>query len=785
MRRRKARGEPDQPAEQQPEPGQQPAAGQRAGADQRPEVPGWPGALPRPEAGQDLGEARWAGPGPGQGVRQPEGQPRTPPQQYPEPQQHGWWQQDQRYGDPLDSGNGPAGTGQARSSPPAPPGGRPYLPAGPELGGRAYQDRAAPPQPFGSSGRYPSPPGQWPPGQADAEDPGAAAWPAGWTQAGGSPAQASGPAHGSGAAHAAGAPHASGPAIPVTGAAGPAGAGQEPPRKRGRRRRTFVVVSIVVVLIAAAAAAGGGYLLLRSKGSPQQTAAEFLRGWQRQNYRAMNQVSVGRPAGGVAGPITAADQQLGVRGRTLRLGAVTSNGGTALARFTVTDQLNGGHTWRYRGIVHLVNKNRRWWVRWSPSVIYPRLRAGERFTLSSAWPSRAPILTSDGTALSSPATLAQSGSLALIAGYVGPATKAQAKRLGAPYKAGDPVGQSGIEQTYQSRLAGSPSLTIHLTGPGKQDDGVVHKFAAIPGKPVRTSIRMSVQLAASQAVLAASTSKPIDMVVIQPSTGRVLAMVERPGSWDRALYGLYPPGSTFKIVTASALAKEGMTPSSPVDCPSKVDIGGYTIHNDQNEQLGSTTLLKAFAISCNTTFAELAAQRLTGAKLEAMAKLYGYDATPALGIPARLGSFQRPPDSTALAAQAFGQGTDLASPLSQASEAAATQSGTWRPPLLVVNPMPKQKAHPHTISPSIIATLRPMMHAVVTIGTAAGVGFPPGVYGKTGTAEYGTGKNLQSHGWFIGYDGDLAFAVLVEGGGFGATSAGPIANTFLRKVYGG
>ncbi len=66
-------------------------------------------------------------------------------------------------------------------------------------------------------------------------------------------------------------------------------------------------------------------------------------------------------------------------------------------------------------------------------------------------------------------------------------------------------------------------------------------------------------------------------------------------------------------------------------------------------------------------------------------------------------------------------------------------------------------------------------------GTAAGVGFPPGVYGKTGTAQYGGGPDPPSHGWFIGYRGDLAFAVLVEGGGTGADSAGPIANAFLRE----
>ena len=112
--------------------------------------------------------------------------------------------------------------------------------------------------------------------------------------------------------------------------------------------------------------------------------------------------------------------------------------------------------------------------------------------------------------------------------------------------------------------------------------------------------------------------------------------------------------------------------------------------------------------------------------------------------------------------------------------AAAIEDGTWRPPLLVTNPAPQQTARPHKLSAAILDTLRPMMRAVVTSGTAAGVGFPAGVYGKTGTAQYGTGTH--SHGWFIGYRGDLAFAVLVEGGGFGANSAGPVANAFLRRV---
>jgi cell division protein FtsI/penicillin-binding protein 2 len=85
-----------------------------------------------------------------------------------------------------------------------------------------------------------------------------------------------------------------------------------------------------------------------------------------------------------------------------------------------------------------------------------------------------------------------------------------------------------------------------------------------------------------------------------------------------------------------------MTQSIQVQCPSKVTIDGATFHNDKNEQLGTTDLLHAFAISCNTTFAELAAQRLDGKTLESMARAYGFDSRPALGIPAKLGSFELP-----------------------------------------------------------------------------------------------------------------------------------------------
>ncbi len=554
------------------------------------------------------------------------------------------------------------------------------------------------------------------------------------------------------------------------------------PARRPRRRRLAAVLVTVFVLLLCAAGAGGGYLYFRTRGTPAQTAAAYLAAWRHQDYAAMKQVSINVPAFGLALPLTAAVRQLGVKHMHLGLGQVAVTGHTAVARFTVTDDLASGHVWTYHDELPLVVRNRRWWVNWSLATIYPGLRAGKRFVLRAVWPARGQILSADGTVLSSPAAVSQSGSIALLTGYVGTATAAQAKAMGAPYRKGDQIGIGGIEQQYQDRLAGRPALIIKLAGPGKRAGVIVRNFPATPGKNVVTSLVMSDQLAASAAVSAAKTKKPVDMVVIQPSTGKVLAVVERPGGFDRALDGIFPPGSTFKIVTASALVNAGLTPASKVDCPKQVNIDGRVFHNDANEHYGQISFLTAFAVSCNSAFVEQATQRLSGASLAKMAREFGFNATPELGLPVTLGQFKTPHDPVDLAADAFGQGLDLVNPLSQATVAAAIEDGNWRPPILVTSPKVHQVEKRHVISPAIVAALRPMMRAVVTSGTAAGVGFPPGVYGKTGTAQYGTGPKLKSHGWFIGYRGDIAFAVVVEGGGYGASSAGPVVNAFLRRI---
>src|SRR5260370_42579764 len=130
-------------------------------------------------------------------------------------------------------------------------------------------------------------------------------------------------------------------------------------RVRRPRRRSVIVVVVAAVLAVAVAAGVGGSLLLRPRGTPQQTAASYLLGWQRGSYAAMEQVSVNVPRSGLAGPVRQAEAELGVRRIRLVPGPVTADGGSARARVTGTAELSSGHTWADTAQLQLVQRNRR------------------------------------------------------------------------------------------------------------------------------------------------------------------------------------------------------------------------------------------------------------------------------------------------------------------------------------------------------------------------------------------------------------------------------------------
>ena len=382
------------------------------------------------------------------------------------------------------------------------------------------------------------------------------------------------------------------------------------------------------------------------------------------------------------------------------------------------------------------------------------------------------------TALLPPAT----GFGQALLGTVGSATADVLKAAGSSYREGDVLGLSGLQAHFQKRLAGLAGGRVVVEdsiGTAKQ---TLATFAPKPGRDVATTIDQKVQLAAEAAL--ASEQKPAALVAVRASDGAVLAVANTPDatSYDRGLEGHYPPGSTFKVVTSYALLGHGMTPATPVACPPTITVGGRTFRNFEGEAAASPPFATDFAMSCNTAFIG-ASRRLSPRDLPAAASALGIGAPWSLPLPAFSGSVPPASDDVQLAADAIGQGSVSVSPLTMALVAAAVDSGVVHAPTLVTDPKQGEVSSDGArLDAGRATTLRSLMLKVVQSGTAANAGLPAGTHGKTGTAEFGTGPHPKTHAWFIGWRGDIAFAVLVEGGGVGGAVAAPIAAHFLRGL---
>ncbi|MFC5064934.1 penicillin-binding transpeptidase domain-containing protein [Actinomycetospora atypica] len=371
-----------------------------------------------------------------------------------------------------------------------------------------------------------------------------------------------------------------------------------------------------------------------------------------------------------------------------------------------------------------------------------------------------------------------------LLGRVGTPDAEELRDVGPGFTADDEVGTSGLQAALNEPLAGRAETTIELTDPGTGPTTLA-RFPGGPGQPVTTTLDLRTQQAAETAL--AGVAPVAAIVALRPSTGAVLAVANSAAApFDVALGGRYSPGSTFKIVTAAAALGAGtLRPDSPVGCPATTAVGGRVIPNADDFALGTVPFTDAFARSCNTTFAELAG-RLPDGALDDAAVRFGIGAGWQLPVEAFDGSFTPGADPTARAANAFGQGTTLVSPLSEALMAAAVVRGTTPTPTLVPDRPTGVARAPAPLPDGVAAALAPMMRAVVTTGTATELAAVPGgpVAGKTGTAEHGQGDPPPAHSWFTGYQGDVAFTVFVTDGQTGGTPADPIAARFLTALAG-
>jgi cell division protein FtsI/penicillin-binding protein 2 len=402
-----------------------------------------------------------------------------------------------------------------------------------------------------------------------------------------------------------------------------------------------------------------------------------------------------------------------------------------------------------------------------------------------------------------------------LLGTVGPVTKEIVDASNGRYISGDVGGLGGLEKDFDATLSGSPGFQItalHQAAPPT----VVYTQPPVPGTPLRTTLDQTVEAAADSA-LSTITNQPSALVAVRISTGQVVAVANGPagGGFDTALLGQIVPGSAFKIVTTTALLEQGFNVNTAVPCVPQILVFGKTFHNYEGEQLGSVPFHTDFAKSCNTAFISLAPM-VGGPILSNTAQTLGIGACWSLGTPAFRGSVSPPKDATDLAATSFGQGSTLVSPVSLAVAVATVARGRYVPPQLVVTGKPADcspgssaSASPGSsvaasasapvvastapaptpgppFSTKVITELHSLMREVVTVGTGTVLLKAPGdpVMGKTGTAEYGPGATPKTHAWFVGYQGDIAFAVYVQDGQSGGTVAAPVALAFLQNLAG-
>lgn len=370
-----------------------------------------------------------------------------------------------------------------------------------------------------------------------------------------------------------------------------------------------------------------------------------------------------------------------------------------------------------------------------------------------------------------------------LIGSLGPATQEVAAASKGRVQVGDYVGVSGLQAAQDDVLGGWAGLSIRVApGTSGRPPYELRGFPAKEGRSLTITLDPKVQAAADEVM--ATAPKPAALVAIRVSTGDVLAVANGPSgadSYNRAMVGRYPPGSTFKVASSLALLQKGLTPDTTVDCPATIVVG-REFQNAEGEVLGSVPFRKDFADSCNTAFVGQS-RTITPLELATAAESIGYRKL-ALGVPVAGGSVPTEAGETEHAADMIGQGKVEASPFVVALASASVAAGRTLEPRLIVDPEDPTPTKGAALPAKPVADLRDLMRGVVTNGTGSAVlGIPGGdVYGKTGTAEFGTEDPPQTHAWFTGFQGDIAFAVLVEDGGFGGRTAAPLAATFLSKL---
>jgi penicillin-binding protein 2 len=393
------------------------------------------------------------------------------------------------------------------------------------------------------------------------------------------------------------------------------------------------------------------------------------------------------------------------------------------------------------------------------------------------------------------------------------------------------VGRNGLEASLDDQLQGQAGGAIYRVDPaGYRIQPPLEKQRPVQGHDIVVSLDLDLQLAAEKQL--AETGLAGAAVALEIATGEVLALVSKPdydlnafaprlapeiaaqinsqGAWlNRATQGLYPPGSTFKLVTALAGMRAGtIQPDSTVECTGTYRVGGRTFVCNNHRDRGTISLAQAIEKSCNAFFYDTGLKTGIDA-IAAEARRHGLDQPTGIELPHETRRMLVPdpawkenrrserwfPGDTANVS--IGQGDLALSPLQMACLVASIARGqtTTHPTLLHHQDAPVLQTTPDGITPAQRTAIIAGMEAVTNTGTGRILQTPrfrvPGlrIAGKTGTAQKRTAEGTLNFAWFIGFvpveNPRVAIAVIVEGDTPGEDIAGgryaaPVAGAIIK-----
>ncbi|MCX6724560.1 MAG: penicillin-binding transpeptidase domain-containing protein [Candidatus Shapirobacteria bacterium] len=407
--------------------------------------------------------------------------------------------------------------------------------------------------------------------------------------------------------------------------------------------------------------------------------------------------------------------------------------------------------------------------------------------------------------------------LAHVLGYLGEANENEVKS--GKFKAGDLVGRTGVEEQYDTLLRGQDGGEVYEVDTQGNKVREIGKIEPIPGK----SLSLSIDAEISKIAYGALEKKPGTVVATEPGTGQILVLVSSPSFnpnditqqilsdpalpfFNRAIGGVYPPGSTFKVVTAVAGLEEGKIDENTTWTDTgEIRVGDYSYKNWYFTQYGKTegtiNLVRAIKRSTDTFFYKVG-EWVGPKKLSQWALAFGLGQKTGIDLPGEVGGLVPSPEWKEKTGDrwflgntyhfAIGQGDLLATPLqiNMMTEVIASNGQLCSPKVEKTDGQRGKACQDLKLKQMTINLVKEGMKGVCSPGGTAFpfFGFQPQVACKSGTAEFVNAEG-KTHAWLTSFapvdNPEIVATALLEGGGEGSYVAAPVVKKVMEAWFHG